>query len=164
MWLWPLKMPTQNFLMLLVLVKLMLRNVLTKVWSRFWGWGLLEILYLVFGHNIEPEVLSILKRWSLVEILWLKIGQDLKPYDAKKSAGVPDGMQRFVKTFLNKMCTAQAREASMRQWSTLLTATRSTEHVRNHSKLVWLFQVLAKYKAKARGASVGPNYRPFTRQ
>ena len=32
----------------------------------------------------------------------------------------------YVKRCLYKMCTAQAREASMRRWSTPLTATRST--------------------------------------
>ena len=41
MWLWPLKMTTQNFLILFVL--LMPRNVLTTVWLRFWSWGLVIV-------------------------------------------------------------------------------------------------------------------------
>ena len=74
MWLWPLKVPTQNFLVLLVLV---LRNMLTTVWSRFRSRGLVEILNLNFGHNIEAEVWS--RLWSVfsVKTLKLKFGQDL---------------------------------------------------------------------------------------
>ena len=52
MGLWPLKMPAKNFLMLLVLLMLMLRNV-------FWNWSLLvEILNLNFGQDIKAEVWS----------------------------------------------------------------------------------------------------------
>ena len=65
-------MPTQNFLMLLVLLTLMLRNVLATVWSRFWSWGLVEILNLVFGHDIEAEVWS--RFWSLFLVKTLRLG------------------------------------------------------------------------------------------
>ena len=34
------------------LTNVMLRNVLTTVWSRFWSWGLIEIFNLDFGHII----------------------------------------------------------------------------------------------------------------
>ena len=68
MWLWPLKMPTQNFLLLLVLLMLMLRNMLTTVWSRFWS-----------VNDFEAEIWARFGGWSLVHILWLKIGQHFEP-------------------------------------------------------------------------------------
>ena len=82
-----LKMPAQNFLMLLMLLMLMLRNVLTTVWSRFWSWGLVEILYLVFitilklkfDQDFEVCFRSRLWGWDLIKILKLKFGQDFEP-------------------------------------------------------------------------------------
>ena len=78
MWLLHLKMPTQNFLMLLILLMLMLRNMLMTVWSRFWEWGLVDILNLNFGHYFEAYFWSSLWGWDLVKILKLKFGQDFK--------------------------------------------------------------------------------------
>ena len=75
MWLYPEKMSTRNFSMLLVLLMLMLRNVLTTVWSRFWSWGLGEILNLNFGHNIKAELWSRFWIIFLVNTLRLKFGQ-----------------------------------------------------------------------------------------
>ena len=99
MWLWPLKMPTQNFLMLLLLL---MRKVLTTVWSRFWSWGMVEILEVCwiilnlnfgqdfeaevrskilmqnFGQVFEIEVWSWLWSWRLFELLRLKFGQDME--------------------------------------------------------------------------------------
>ena len=45
----------------------------------------------------------------------MKKEDSLKPYDAKKSVWVPDGLKRFIKRFLNPLCTVQARVASMRR-------------------------------------------------
>ena len=71
--LWPSKMTNQNFLMLLVLLMLMLRNVLPTVWSRFWSCGLVDILNLNFGHNIQAEVWSRFWTWLLVKSSKLKV-------------------------------------------------------------------------------------------
>ena len=78
-WYMTLAMSTQNFLVLLVLLMLMLRNVLTIVWSRFWR-CLAEILNLKFekmlklkfGQDFEAEVWPTSWSWLLVNILRLK--------------------------------------------------------------------------------------------
>ena len=56
MWPWPLKMPTQNFLILLGLLMLMQRNVLTTVETRFWSWSLVEILNLNYDVILVKEL------------------------------------------------------------------------------------------------------------
>ena len=61
-----LKMPAQNFLMLLVLLMLMLRKVLTSIWSRLWSWGLVD-----FGTEFWSRYWG----WSLVRILKNVSGQ-----------------------------------------------------------------------------------------
>ena len=60
MWLWPLTMPTQNVLMLLML---MLSNL-----SRFWSW-VVTILKLKFGQDFEVNFWSRLWDWDLVKLL-----------------------------------------------------------------------------------------------
>ena len=87
MWLWPFKMPTQNFLMLLVLLRLMLENVLTTVRSRFWSWILIKSSKLKFGQYFGADVwLSFWSRlwsWILINLLWLKskyFGKSTNPW------------------------------------------------------------------------------------
>ena len=88
-WFWPLKMPTQNFLMLLVLLMLMLRKVLKTVWSRFGSWGLVEFWYLFlvtilklkFGQDFEVYFWSRLWGWDLIKILRLKFVRDFVAED-----------------------------------------------------------------------------------
>ena len=46
-----------------------------EVWSRFWGWSLVEILWLKIGQHFELKVWSRLGSWSLVEIQKLNFGQ-----------------------------------------------------------------------------------------
>ena len=101
MWLWHVKMATQNLLKLLLLLKLMMRNVSTTVWlqiwkvnfghkikflfglwgqgfkvcSRFWSWCSGKILKLKFGHYFAADAWLWLWSSFLVEILvWF--GQD----------------------------------------------------------------------------------------
>ena len=72
MWLWFLKMPTQNLLMLLKLLMLMLRSMLATVCLRFWSISLVEILKWNFGRDSETEFQSTcndLKAVSLVRAL-----------------------------------------------------------------------------------------------
>ena len=85
---WPLKMPTANFSMVLVLLMLMPRKVLLIVWSRFWSWGLediwililVTILKLKFCQDIEVYFWSRLWGWDLIKILKLRFGQDFEIY------------------------------------------------------------------------------------
>ena len=71
---------------------LMVRNVLTTVWSRFWSWGLVGILNLNFGHDIDAEtsVKTEICFWSrlwgrdLIQVLKRKFGQD---FDAEFWSG-----------------------------------------------------------------------------
>ena len=83
--LWPLKMPTQNVLMLLVLLMLMLWNVRAcrqQFGWEFWSWCLIEILNLNICQDIESEVLSRfwskfsskLWSWSLLNPFGVKFG------------------------------------------------------------------------------------------
>ena len=81
---------TQNLLMLLLLVGLMLKNMITTVWSRFWSQSLVKILRLKFGQlferkncsdfvqkvgqEIKVDVQLILWSWSFVNILMLMFG------------------------------------------------------------------------------------------
>ena len=58
--------------------RLIFSALLTTVWSRFWSWGLLKILNIVFGRDIEAEVVSRFWCMFLVKNLKLKFGQDLK--------------------------------------------------------------------------------------
>ena len=76
-WHWRVNILTQNLLILYVLLMLMLRDVLTTVWSRFWRWILMfpkrsyfgERLYLpvrcVFGHVLFFWPSSGLERFRL---------------------------------------------------------------------------------------------------
>ena len=83
MWLWHVKMATQNFLKLLLLWKgcwgcycclmLMLRNVLTIVWCRFGSWSL--VIKSNFCPDFEHKVWSRFWSWSSGEILKLKFSQ-----------------------------------------------------------------------------------------
>ena len=66
MWLWPLKMLTQNFLMLLALLILMHWNVKTTVLSRLWSWCLVENMNPNISFNIEGDVLLRFESWSFV--------------------------------------------------------------------------------------------------
>ena len=84
-----------------MLLMLMLRNVLTTVWSRFWIWGLVEILNLNsiywiwsfvniwsiflfktlrlrFGQDFEAKDWSMIKSWILVKILRLKLDRNFE--------------------------------------------------------------------------------------
>ena len=70
MWLWPLNMPTQSFLIWSVLLMLMLWNVMMTVWSIFWSWGLEEILKLEFGEEFWSWIL-VKSNWSWVTTLGL---------------------------------------------------------------------------------------------
>ena len=64
---------------------LIMRNILSTVWLRFWWWRLFKIWRLRFGQDFKVEVWSRCWGWILIEILWLKIGQHFKP----------DGRSRF---------------------------------------------------------------------
>ena len=83
--LWPLKMPTQNVLMLLVLLMLMLWNVRAcrqQFGWEFWSWCLVETLNLNICQDIESKVLSTfwnkfsskLWSWSLLNLFVVKFG------------------------------------------------------------------------------------------
>ena len=61
LWLWFLKMSTQTFLILLVL----LRSLLMTVWSRFLSWSLVMISKLKFGWEKVDQLFLILRLvWS----------------------------------------------------------------------------------------------------
>ena len=88
MWLWLSKMPTQNFLMLLALLMLMLRS--GTCWpqfgrdfepeylSRYWRWSFVKILKQIFRQDFESEFWSKFWSWSFVKILRLNLGWELK--------------------------------------------------------------------------------------
>ena len=76
MWPWYMKMPTQNLLRLLLLLMLMMRIVLATVCCRFWSLGLVIKLnfcsdFELFGQDFEVEVQLRFWRWGLVKILKL---------------------------------------------------------------------------------------------
>ena len=77
MWLWHVKMATQNLLKLLLLLRLMMRNVSTTVWCRFGRWTLVTKLsfcsgfkdkVLRFVQDFDVEVQARFWSWSLVII------------------------------------------------------------------------------------------------
>ena len=95
MWLWHVKMATQNLLKLLLLLRLMMRNVSTIVWcswkvnfghkvkflfglwgqgfkvcSRFWSWCSGKILKLKFSPNFAAEC------WCLFVAMKFILGRD----------------------------------------------------------------------------------------
>ena len=82
MWLWHVKMATQNLLKLLLLLRLMMRNVSTTVWCRFGRWTL--VIQLSFCSDFEDKVSRIVQdfevdvqvrfwSWTLVIILLLML-------------------------------------------------------------------------------------------
>ena len=89
MWLWRVKMPTQNLFRLLLLMMLMLRNVLTIVWCRFGSWHLVikkflsrlwapvlvKIMKLKLRRVFEAEVKSVFCCWSLLEVMKIILGR-----------------------------------------------------------------------------------------
>ena len=83
MWLWHVKMATQNLLKLLLLLRLMMRNVSTTVWCRFGRWTLVIKLSFCsdfedkvsrFVQDFEVDVQARFWSWSLVIILLLMLG------------------------------------------------------------------------------------------
>ena len=79
MWLWPLKMPTQNLLRFLLLLMLMMRIVLATACCRFQSWGLVKKLNFCsdfehFGLDFEVEAQARFWSWSLVSILLMMFG------------------------------------------------------------------------------------------
>ena len=83
MWPWYVKMATQNLLKLLLLLKLMMRNVSTTVWCRFGRWTLVIKLSFCsdfedkvsrFVQDFEVDVQARFWSWSLVIILLLMLG------------------------------------------------------------------------------------------
>ena len=69
MWPWRVKMPTQNLLRLLLLLRLVMKIMLATVCCRFGSWGL--VIKLNFCSNFEHKVWSRFWSWSLVSILLL---------------------------------------------------------------------------------------------
>ena len=67
-----------QFLMLIFLMMLMMRQVLATVWSRFGSWNLVESLKLNFGQYVEPDVWSRFWRKNLVKIFKLNFAQDFE--------------------------------------------------------------------------------------
>ena len=111
MWLWHVKMTTQNLLKLLLLLMLMMRNVSVhiwkvkfghkvnfffrlwgqgfKIWLKFWSWDSLQILMLGFCRYFDADVWLRFCNWSLADILNLNFDQHLCRnlwlwYDLKK--------------------------------------------------------------------------------
>ena len=83
MWPWHVKMATQNLLKLLLLLRLMMRNVSTTVWCRFGRWTLVIKLSFCsdfedkvsrFVQDFEVDVQARFWSWSLVIILLLMLG------------------------------------------------------------------------------------------
>ena len=83
MWPWHVKMATQNLLKLLLLLKVMMRNVSTTVWCRFGRWTLVikfsfcsdfEDKVSRFVQDFEVDVQARFWSWSLVIILLLMLG------------------------------------------------------------------------------------------
>ena len=83
MWPWYVKMATQNLLKLLLLLKVMMRNVSTTVWCRFGRWTLVikssfcsdfEDKVSRFVQDFEVDVQARFWSWSLVIILLLILG------------------------------------------------------------------------------------------
>ena len=83
MWLCHVKMATQNLLKLLLLLRLMMRNVSTTVWCRFGRWTLVIKLSFCsdfedkvsrFVQDFEVDVQARFWSWSLVIILLLMLG------------------------------------------------------------------------------------------
>ena len=92
MWLWPLKMPTQNLLRLLLLLILMLRNMLmavgadlvirlnfcshfdNKVWFRFCSWDSGDILKLKF---CQLFVIFLVFFWPCLYVFWNGIHSEI---------------------------------------------------------------------------------------
>ena len=62
MWLWPLKMPTQNLLRFLLLLMLMMRIVLATACCRYGSGGL--VIKLNFCSDFEHKVWSLFWSWS----------------------------------------------------------------------------------------------------
>ena len=62
MWLWPLKMPTQNLLRFLFLLMLMMRIVLATACCRYGSGGL--VIKLNFCSDFEQKVWSLFWSWS----------------------------------------------------------------------------------------------------
>ena len=73
MWPWRVKMPTQNLLRVLLLLKLMMRIMLATVCCRFGSWGM--VIKLNFCSDFQHKVWSGVWSWSSGEILKLKFGQ-----------------------------------------------------------------------------------------
>ena len=70
MWLWPLKMPTQNSLMLLVLLMLMLWNVLTTTPGRYVLFSLrLRSIDICFFYSRSINFFGL--KWPLSRVLFL---------------------------------------------------------------------------------------------
>ena len=83
MWLWHVKMTTQNLSKLLLLLMLMMRNVSTTAWCRFGRWILViklifcsdfEDKFSRFGQDFKADVQARFWSWSLVIILLLMLG------------------------------------------------------------------------------------------
>ena len=63
MWLWHVKMATQKLLKLLLLLKLMMRNVSTTVWCRFGRWTL--VIKLSFCSDFEDKFSRFVQIWKV---------------------------------------------------------------------------------------------------